>query len=555
MLKLFLQFELQKIGKYFKTKTVAKSITAFLFMFVFLFIAFGIYYFFVSGFKYINIGAEEDIRLALTLFLYEVFLIILAGLIIFSVTVSSLFNLFKGDNNAWILSSPSYLSFPKFIFIRSLYASTLPLIILFLPVIAALFKVYSISILSLFFIFISVILFLFFLNSITLFSLLSLIFIYYRISQKSKKILFNFKGMILLLLALAGILFSFIWKTLGNIDLMSFFKASETTSLVSISNMASHFSFIPTHPFAMEIINWQIGEKRIALENFSLLFLFTAISFFLWLKISPLFYPLWQKFQEGNRLSILEKQQKTTKIYHFTGGIFMTLLKKEILISSRNFKDISWFIFLIFIWLLQIAANLILDHNIQKHGHDITEKIITLQIIQYNIAMYFISSFVLRFVFPSFSVERKTAWIIKSAPISFTKIFFGKYIVYIFFFVLIGIIMNYINSIFLHTPLTHLFYSMFLSIIVIIFIVTLGLSLGALFPNKESDNAEAITTSMPGLFFTALALIYGTISSFALYKVLQTGNSLIFSLFIGITIIITTTLLIQTPRIIKRRKG
>ena len=84
MMSLFLKFELKKIATYFKTKTLAKIITTLLFIAVFVFVGSGIYYFFLSGFRYINVEAVEDIRSALTLFLYEVFLIILGAVIIFS---------------------------------------------------------------------------------------------------------------------------------------------------------------------------------------------------------------------------------------------------------------------------------------------------------------------------------------------------------------------------------------------------------------------------------------------------------------------------------------
>jgi hypothetical protein len=150
-------------------------------------------------------------------------------------------------------------------------------------------------------------------------------------------------------------------------------------------------------------------------------------------------------------------------------------------------------------------------------------------------------------------LEKKTAWILASAPLSFRKIFFGKYFFYSSFFVVVGIVMNYINSIILKVPVTHTLYSMVLFVSVIIFIVTMGLSLGAIFPNRETDDPETISTSMPGLFFTALALIYGALSDWVLYVTLLTGNPLRLTLFISATILLIAVFLVKTPQLVKNK--
>jgi hypothetical protein len=554
-MKLFLTFELAKIGKYFRTKRLAKVITTGLFLSVFLFVGIGIYFFFVSGFKYINVGAEEDIRLALSLFLYELFLLVLACIVVFSAMVSSLFNLFRGGNNNWLISSPSYKIFPRIVFVRSLSASTLPLLVMFLPAVLALHKVYELSVPGLFSILLSVILFVIMLNSLTIASVFGIGFIYYKISQKSKSLRFRFGGLVTLLLSVITLIVITLWKTVTNVDLISLFKSNEVSPIVSIANMASHFTSLPTHPFAMEIINWQIRQQAVAYTYFSILALMTLVSIFIMWTLSTIFYPLWQKFQEGNAQIDTEASSLTSHkvVYHFTGSKLMVLFKKEALISGRNFKGILWFSFLLLIWLMQIAANVILDHNIKQHGHDITAKIVTLQVIQYIIAIYFISSFTLRFVFPSFSIERKTSWILASAPLSFRRIFFGKYLFYTSFFVLVGILMNYINGRILGIPFTHAFYSTTLFVSVIIFIVTLGLSLGALFPSTETDDPEAVSTSMSGLIFTALALMYGALSDGILYLTLTQESIIPFVAFIILTFVAITLTLIKIPNIMKNR--
>ena len=140
MLSLFLQFELNKIGRFFKTKTLAKVITSALFLFVFVCVAVGIYFFFIAGFKYINIEVEDAVQLPITLFVYEMFLVVLSGVIILSSVISSIFSLFKGENDNWVLSSPAYRMFPRIIFVKSVLTSAWPLFVMFLPAALALTK-------------------------------------------------------------------------------------------------------------------------------------------------------------------------------------------------------------------------------------------------------------------------------------------------------------------------------------------------------------------------------------------------------------------------------
>lgn len=547
MMKLFLKFELGKIVKYFKDKTLAKSITTLLFLCVFAFVGVGIYFFFVSGFRFINIEAVEDIRSALTLFLYEIFLLILSGIIVFSSMVSIIFTLFRGDYNNWIISSPGYTLFPRIIFFKSLLHSALPCLIMFLPAVIAFSNVNNLGFLSILFILLSVIFLLIILNALCFILILGTSFLYYKTSQTFSNVRFNIKGLLVLVVIITTTIVSLVWKAAKNIDLVKLFKADEESVSLNVANIGSHFAALPTHPFAMEILNWQNGEVVAAMSNFFVLLLISVVLVIFCLQISPFFYPVWKKFQDGG-LQTTSKIQSSifntiSMPYRFTGNKTMILFKKEALISSRNFKGILWFLFLLFIWLAQIGTNIILGNNVQKYQTDLTEKSAILQSLQFIIALYFICSFTLRFVFPSFSVERKTAWILGSAPLSFRRIFFGKYLFFSMFFVTLGIIMSYINVTVLNVSFEYALYSVILFSSSVVFIVTLGLVFGALFPNTVTDDPEVISTSMPGLFFTALSLIYGALTALTLYfSIINESTAPIVICITGTLILVLTML-------------
>lgn len=554
-MKLFLRFEFEKILKFFRTKTSAKLITSALFLVVFLFVGLGIYFFFVSAFRFINAEAVEDIRLALTLFIYEVFLLVLALVIVFSSMISGLFNLFQGQNNNWLISSPGYRLFPKVVLVRSLLSSLLPSMVMFLPAIFAFIKVFNAGLVSVIFIAVSVMLLLLLLNALTLSFLLGVTLLYHYFSKKVTILKFSFGGLLGVLASIFTALGIIFWKVIRDVDLVKVFKADEDTATLSVTNIANYFNFLPTHPFAMEILSLQSGLYGEVIVNFLILTLITLLSILLWFSILPLFYPVWLRFQEGNsqKTTVGQNKNRSSRAYHFTGGTTMALFKKEVLISSRNFKGVLWFLFLLGIWLLQIAANVILENNVARYESDISQKIIILQALQFVIAIYFISSFTLRFVFPSFSAERRAAWILATAPLSFTKIFFGKYLFYTSFFAGLGVLMSYINSLILNIPLAQALHGVLLLVVTIIFIVTLGLSLGALFPNTETDDSETISTSMPGLFFTAISLMYGSLSGWILYKSLLALDVTWLIIFTLITVILGIVLLFITPRWVQVR--
>ena len=555
MIQLFLQFQLRKIASYFKTKQVAKIITILLFLSVFMFVGMGIYFFFITGFRYIQFQVEPEFKEPLLLFINEMFLLVLAGVIVFSSTISGIFTLFRGEYDSWILSSPSYKLFPRITFIKSVASSSWPLFVMFLPALLAFMKMQYASFTGLLFMIVSVVLFLIVLNAVTLSLIVLTGFLYYRLSKVLKIFTFNFRGMIAILVLLIVTSVTLIGRAAKKVDLVSIFKAEDVDNAITLATIGSHFRFLPSHPFALQIVHWQTGMSSAAITNFFVLVLLAAGAFLLWWFVSPLFYPLWLQFQEGGSRSVRSDGVPSGSrfAYHFTGGTTTVLFKKEALTLSRNVKGMLWSLFLLCLWLAELGISAVSRLNLHRYEIDITDKMAVLQAIQFIIAIYFMCAFVLRFVFPSFSVEKKTSWILASAPLSFKKIFLGKYFFYVVSFASLGVVMNYVNGLVLHVPLVYGLYSTVLLVTVIIFIVTLGLALGALFPSFETDDPESISTSMPGLFFTALSLSYGAVSAWLLYMTLVNGLAPLLFIFILATYGATWMLVARVLRV--RRKG
>jgi len=552
MMKLFLSFEIAKITRFFKTRTLAKIIISSMFLGIFAFVGIGLYYFFLPGFKFIIAGVEADIQAPLSLFLYELFLVILSGVIAFSVAVSGIFSLFRGSNDSWVMSSPRFRIFPRVVFVKSIMTSSWPLFVMFLPAILALNTIYHIGFVGMMFMLVSAILMLIIINGLVLLFILLLCIMYYRLSQMSLLFYFTFGRFVTLIVLVTAGLIAVVWNSVRSVDIVRIFKADNADAVLGLSDIGKHFQLLPTHPFALEIVNWQVGQSQAALFQTALLAVLAIVLSTIWWKVSYLFYPMWQKFQEGSTQSAQSPTSlRTRKMYLFTGSNTTALFKKEALVSSRNLKGLLWFSFLFIIWLAQVAISIVSQNTIRINATDITERIAILETIQFIIAVYFICAFTLRFVFPSFSVEKKTAWILSSAPLNFKKIFFSKYVFFTTLFVSVGVLMSTVNALALSVAGAFSLYASILFIVTVVFIVTFGLSLGALFPSLDTDDPEVISTSMSGLFFTALSLLYGALSAGVLYLAITKGSFSLSILFTVFTACVVTVLLYKVPSIVK----
>lgn len=549
MLSLFIRFELDRFKKYLSTKTLAKSITMVLFFIVFAFVGVGIYFFFISGFRFIRIEATEDIRLSVSLFLYESFLLLFSLLLVLSSAITTLFNAFKRGENDWVVASPSYGYLPRFVFLRSLVTACLPLIVVFLPAGLAFQRAHHLGVPSTVLLLVTVFLLLVALNAITSSFIYLLGHSALWLTKKFPRLGgFSFGRFVALLCIIFLLSAVGVWGSIRNSDIVSIIKAESAVEVLPVSYVADHFAFLPTHPFAMELLSLETGSTLGTLGYFFYMVILTLLSLLVFSYASRYFYPVWLSLGEHRATGWLERiRTMPVATFTFSGSPMFALFKKEVLVTTRNMKGVIWFFFLFLLWCSQVGANTIMNNNITRHSADISEKTITLIVLQFVVAVYFISAFVLRFVFPSFSSEKKYIWILGSAPVNFKRIFFGKYFFFVSFFVSLALLMSYINSVVFSIVLTKSIYATLLLVTSVVAIVTLAITLGALFPNKETDDPDTATTSMAGLSFTALALIYGGVTAKVLLLTLKDTELFLYFSWIFMSLLLSVTLLILVP--------
>jgi hypothetical protein len=317
-----------------------------------------------------------------------------------------------------------------------------------------------------------------------------------------------------------------------------------------IKQIVDNFQFLPSHLLASGLYYWQTGNIILMLsyhlELWLLVILFTAIAFY----FSPYLIHLWSAYKTSYSPSesrVQASRIRSKKPARFVGGIYHSLVKKEAVVFIRNSRGLLWFSFLLLFWLLQTLINMNLSNSLRSHELSFASTPVLIQVMQLLTAVYFISAFALRFVFPSFSQERRTVWIMSSAPIDWKKVFYAKLVFYNLIFIFLGLIITYANLNSLALPIPAIFEIMILFFVMIIFTVTLSLSLGMIFPNFETDDPSALGTSLPGLALIFISLIFGSLSAWSLYLKLIGFTDIFYYGFISLSLIAIIILIFFAP--------
>ena len=529
MIRLLFSFGGAQISRYFRTRKIAKAVTILLFLLMFAGIATAVFFFFRRGLLFF-IG-DEYFQDALLLYVYEIYFLIIAILVFISSAVAGLFQLFTGRNNNWIMASPQYSFMVRRVFVQILVSLFWPLIILVLPGVLAIYLTLNVNAWGM----------LLSLVSAGLLLILTVELALLWILASSRILLFlqdRFKGICLSVTRIAGvssvfivIVFIALWRALSSISFISLAELKSETATELLSAVVGQFWFLPTHLPAMSLYSFGNGEV-LPMIFYSVILGGLVLIAGLFLKGASRWHlGLWQSLQEGT--SVMTEKGKPG--YQVKSQVFGRLILKasspmrafwgkEAVMMFRNLKNISWLGFSVALWLIYSGLNAVLSaHVVGFSGrYEIFASLIPA--LQFMTIVYFVSALALRFAFPSFSQEGKTGWIIMSSPVSLVEIFLVKAMYFTVVFIIIGMVIALINSLILNFSLLFTGVSILLFVTAIALITTLAISVGAIFPNFETDDPEILSTSLPGLSFIAGALLYGAVGTFVLFGFYSTGE-------------------------------
>ncbi|MDO8558189.1 MAG: hypothetical protein Q7S09_03295 [bacterium] len=507
-------FFLQKpfyIARIFKTRDWARIMVFLAFCAVSFGVAAGAYLGFLRGFRFFT----EDLYFgaALSAYALEATFFIILILVFASATVSGLWMLFGSAENQFLLSTP--LSRYKIFFLKfleNLFASAWPILLIGIPAIAAFSRVYATSLLSA--LSFSLIFGVVFVGVVALAGIadFALIHFFRMVSGKRMSLLIG-------ALFIGGAYV--IGRVLLPIDLKALFSAERFDVLSApVGLIFSHFENTPTHAavaFLFKDSGAALGKKALAVVFETLLFLGGLFALVRWS-----YFKVLSRSFEGMFLARPEDSAYIRagfkKFPLLCKGAIGALLEKDMLVFFRSPRETTRAFFLLFMLFLY----LFLFWRLKARGIELTQEILS-RVLLFNFAVigYFITTLSLRFVFPLISLEGKSAWAVFASPLRrigvfWEKLFFGLVPITL---AIIFLALGSVRVLGLEGP--ELFVFLWIVFGMSTVLVTLSFVAGVLWPNFHDRDPDKLSTTMPGLFVTALSLGYVALAAFTGFRSIQ----------------------------------
>lgn len=185
----------------------------------------------------------------------------------------------------------------------------------------------------------------------------------------------------------------------------------------------------------------------------------------------------------------------------FFGVRFRAFLGKDLAVFRRDSNQWSQLLMLVSI----IAIYLI---SIRKLPLDTRYLRALISFLNIGMVGFVLASVALRFVFPAVSLEGKSWWALRSAPLGVWEILWGKFLGGAVPIVSVGVILVWISNAFLGVDP---FVTRLSNATVFVMAITLsgmGVGFGALFPRFGLENVAQIQTSPGGILYMGAALFY-----------------------------------------------
>lgn len=534
MLAILLRYYRVRVSAYFATARGAKITTALLFFAAFGFLAFEVYVLFRFGFSFI--ARDPFLRDALLLYIIELFLLVSFVMVFASALAAGSQALLRAEGDDMIMSSPRYGLKPYLALSRMFLSSLWPLVAIIIPALCAIQATYALSALgmaiALASVFILVLLGVIFATLLILLigGALRVMSLAHHTSFVSRRSV-TLGSIIAFLMLLAAT-----WERFRQVDLVTFFQARVLTlDVPDLTPLVEQFGIFPSHTSALAIFAAARGNMTLASHAFTstlTLFVVAAMVFMIFARIHPV---LWQLAQEGKRRTTPRSTFSLLSLSHAEGPL-SALFGKEILTFVRDTRGMLWMGFVLLIWALAVGANHILVRGLGDERVASAESTGTFAMVAFASAVYFVAMTALRFAFPAFSIERKSGWLLGSAPLDQGAVYVAKLAFFMVIFVLLALGFGTIQTALVALPASAEIVLDIAIIVAVLFITVLALSLGAIYPNRDTDDPELLSTTAPGLAFIAASLLYGAFGAFAISRYLGKGDPIIITLALVVSV-------------------
>ena len=310
-------------------------------------------------------------------------------------------------------------------------------------------------------------------------------------------------------------------SVLGFAVLYLFFRMLQPERLVNPETFASFVQFLaamqtPSSPFlpstwAAEILHPLLGgTPGTPLFHLALL-MSTAAALFVMCEalVGRLFLSGWSKAQEGRKARFTQQAlwERTLRILTSPFAPQTRLLViKEVKTFFRDTSQWSQLILLLAIVVVYVYNFSVLPLK----GNAIVTFYFKNVIAFLNLALagFVTASVAVRFVLPSISLEGRSFWIAKTAPLPLHRLWWSKFWVGLVPLVVLAEILVVATNYYLNVMPLMMWLSTLTLFGMTFSIVALGLAVGAAYPKFEADNAAKVAAGVGGLVYMILCMSF-----------------------------------------------
>lgn len=125
-----------------------------------------------------------------------------------------------------------------------------------------------------------------------------------------------------------------------------------------------------------------------------------------------------------------------------------------------------------------------------------------------GLAGFVLAAIAARFIFPAVSLEGRTLWLLRSAPLDMRTLLWSKYWVGVLPLLVLALALTFGTNLILRVDMFMMVLSLVTITLVTFGIASLALGFGALFPKFDTDNAAEVSTGFGGLVFMMVAVAF-----------------------------------------------
>jgi ABC-2 type transport system permease protein len=253
-----------------------------------------------------------------------------------------------------------------------------------------------------------------------------------------------------------------------------------------------------------------VGER--GLDLFPLLLLWSTAAAFLvlgaWLH-GRMYHDGLSRSQEGAELQEAGSLRKSRGIERLLAGVPLTrrsLMAKDIRTFFRDTTQWSQLILLAVLVTVYVYNMKVLP---LFSGEDVGFLLINVvAFLNLGLAGFVLAAIAARFLFPAFSLEGRTLWLLRSAPLDMRALLWSKYWVGITPLLVLALVLIIGTNMILRVSGFMMVLSVVTIAIMTFAIAAMALGFGALFPRYDTENAAEIPTSFGGLLFMMAVTSY-----------------------------------------------